>query len=71
VNYVCHVVKFHLARFKLIQISVKLSDMSNTCLLLSFHSNATSLCCYENYEDDIDYFVVKACFTFRNFYFGM
>jgi hypothetical protein len=40
----CRVVRFSLARSKLIQISVVLSDMSDTCLLLSFHSNGTSLC---------------------------
>jgi hypothetical protein len=56
---VCHVVRFSLARCKLIRISATLSDMSDTCLLLSFHSNATSFC-YVNHEDDIDYFVVKA-----------
>jgi hypothetical protein len=61
VNYVCHVVKFHLARFKLIQISVTLSYMTDTCSLQSFHRSATSLCSYENYDDDDDYLVVKAC----------
>jgi hypothetical protein len=36
-----------------------LLDVSDTCLLLSFYSNATSFC-YVKYEDDVDYFVVKA-----------
>jgi hypothetical protein len=56
----CCVVRFFFARCKLIRISTTLSDMSDTCSLLSFHSNSTSLCCYVNIEDDIDYFVVKA-----------
>jgi hypothetical protein len=43
---------FSLIRCKLIRIAVTLSDMSDTYLLLSFHSNATSLCCYEN-DDDV------------------
>jgi hypothetical protein len=30
-------------------------------LLQSFHSNGTSLCCYENYDEIVDYFEVKAC----------
>jgi hypothetical protein len=34
---------FFLVRCKLIQISVTLSVMSDTCWLLSFRSNATSL----------------------------
>jgi hypothetical protein len=56
---VCHVVRFSLARRKLIRISMTLSDVSVTCLLLSLRSNASSLCCYVNYEDDVDYFLVK------------
>jgi hypothetical protein len=40
-----------------IRITVTLSDMSDSCLLQSFSSNSTSLCCYENYMDDVDYFV--------------
>jgi hypothetical protein len=43
ITHVCHVVKFYLARFKLIQISATLSDMSDTCLLQSFRRSATSL----------------------------
>jgi hypothetical protein len=57
---VCHVVRFSLARCKLIRISMTLSDVSITCLLLSLRSNASSLYCYVNYEDDVDYFLVKA-----------
>jgi hypothetical protein len=34
--------------------------MGDGLIAMFKHSNATSLCCYENYEDDIDYFVVKA-----------
>jgi hypothetical protein len=38
----CHVVS--LARCKLIRVAVTLSDMSDTCSLSSFRSNATSFC---------------------------
>jgi hypothetical protein len=44
--------------FKLIRTTTTLLDMSDSCLLQSFNSNSTSLCCYENYIDDVDYFVV-------------
>jgi hypothetical protein len=49
-----------LVRLKMVHISVALSDMSDSCLLQSFRSNSASYCCYENYVDDVDYFVVKA-----------
>jgi hypothetical protein len=61
VIHVCHVVRFHLAIFKLIRISVTLSNMSDTCSLQSFRRSATSLCLYENYDNDVDYLIVKAC----------
>jgi hypothetical protein len=57
----CRIVRwFTLQGLKLIQISVILSDMSDSCLLQSFRSNSTSLCCYENYMDGVDYFIVMA-----------
>jgi hypothetical protein len=46
---VCHIVRFSLSRCKLIQISVTLSDMSDTCSLLSFRSNAILLYYYDNF----------------------
>jgi hypothetical protein len=54
----CQVV--NLARFEWARVSSTLSDMSDSYLLQSFHSNSTSLCCYENFMDDVDYFVVMA-----------
>jgi hypothetical protein len=51
----------YLARFILILISATPSAMGDACSLQSFCSNGTSLCSYENYDDDVDYFVVKAC----------
>jgi hypothetical protein len=57
----CHFVRWlSLQGLKLIQIAVRLSNMSGSFLLQSFSSNSTSLCCYENYMDDVDYFVVMA-----------
>jgi hypothetical protein len=44
-----------LVRCKLIRIAM--SQMSDSCLLLSFHSNSTSIMFNLAYEDDIDYFV--------------
>jgi hypothetical protein len=60
-THVCRVVRFHLARFKLIRISATLSDMTDTCSLQSFHRSASSLWLYENCDDDVDHLVVKAC----------
>jgi hypothetical protein len=51
----------YLERFTFIRISMTPSDMGDACSLLSFRSNGTSLCCYENYDEIVDYFVVKAC----------
>jgi hypothetical protein len=42
----------------LIQISALPSDMGNTCPLQSFHSNSTSLCCFDNFINFDDYFIV-------------
>jgi hypothetical protein len=36
------------------------SDMGNTCLLQSFRSNSTLLCCYDNFINVDGYFVVMA-----------
>jgi hypothetical protein len=48
-----------LASCILIRISLTPSDMGDGLIAIFKHSNATSFC-YVNYEDDIDYFVVKA-----------
>jgi hypothetical protein len=37
------------------------SDMGEACLLCSDIVMELHYCRYENYEDDVDYFVVKAC----------
>jgi hypothetical protein len=42
----------------MVQMFVTLSYMNDSCLLRSFHSNSTSLYCYENYMDENGYFVV-------------
>jgi hypothetical protein len=44
----------------LIQITVIPSDMGNTCSLQSFHSNSTSLCCYDNFMNVDGYSIVMA-----------
>jgi hypothetical protein len=49
---------FPLQGFVLIQISMIPLDMGNTCPLQSFHSNYTSLCCYDNFINVDEYFVV-------------
>jgi hypothetical protein len=36
------------------------SNMGDGLIVVYKCSNATSLYCYKNYEDDIDYIVVKA-----------
>jgi hypothetical protein len=61
VSLECCVVRWiPLQGLKFVQIVVTLSDMSDSCLLQSFCSNSTSLSCYENLMDDVDYFVVMA-----------
>jgi hypothetical protein len=57
--YVCRVVRFSLARCILIRISVIPSDMGDGSFAVFKRSNPTSLCCYESYEDDVDYFIVN------------
>ncbi len=47
-----------LAMCKLIRISVTPSKMGDGLTAVFKHSNSTPLCCYENFMDDIDYFVV-------------
>jgi hypothetical protein len=54
----CHVISH--AMCILIQISATPSDMGETCSLCSNVVMELHYGCYENYEDDIDYFVVKA-----------
>jgi hypothetical protein len=49
-----------LTRYILIRISATPSDMGDDLIAVFKHSNVTSLFCYENYEDNIDYLVVKA-----------
>jgi hypothetical protein len=46
-----------LARCKFIQITATLSEMIDSCLLLSFRSNSTSIMFNLAYEDDVDYFI--------------
>jgi hypothetical protein len=55
---VCHVVRFYVARSKLVRIFVKLSDMSDTYPLQSFNSNSTFIMLYLYHEMDVDYLVV-------------
>jgi hypothetical protein len=50
----CRVIRFSLARCKLIRISMTLSDISDTCLLLSFCSNSTFIMLYLYREMDVD-----------------
>jgi hypothetical protein len=60
-NHVCRVIKFYpLQGVLLIRISATLLNMGDDLIAVFKCSNATSLCCYVNYEDDIDYFIVKA-----------
>jgi hypothetical protein len=47
-------------RFGLARVSTTLLDMSVSFLLQSFSSNSTSLSCYENFMDDVHYFLVMA-----------
>jgi hypothetical protein len=55
----CHVVRFYpLKGYKLVQISATPSKMGDGLTAVFKHSNSTPLCCYENFMDDIDYFVV-------------
>jgi hypothetical protein len=49
-----------LARCILIRIFTTLSDMSDGLITEFKRSNLTPLCCYENYMDVDDYFVVMA-----------
>jgi hypothetical protein len=56
---VCRVVMFSLAWCILIRISATPSDMGDGWIAVSKCSNGTSLSCYSNYDDDVDYFVVK------------
>jgi hypothetical protein len=61
VNHVCHVFRlFSLQGCILIRIFVAPLDIGDGLIAIFKCSNATSLCCYMNYENDIDYFVVKA-----------
>jgi hypothetical protein len=48
----------YLARFKVAQVIVTLSDMSDSCLLLSTHSNSIFIMLYLFHEMDVDYLVV-------------
>jgi hypothetical protein len=54
-------VRFSLVRCILIRISVTPLDMSDGLIAVSKRSNGTSLCCYVNYDDDVDYFILKTC----------
>jgi hypothetical protein len=47
-----------LARFKLTWVAMTLSNMSDSCLLLSFRSNSTFIMLYMYHEMDVDYLVV-------------
>jgi hypothetical protein len=47
----------YLARFKLAQVSVTLSGMSDTFPLQSFSSNSTFIILYLDHEMDVDYLV--------------
>jgi hypothetical protein len=47
----------YLARFKLALVSVTLSDMSDTCSLLSFRNNSTFIMLPMYLEMDVGYFV--------------
>jgi hypothetical protein len=58
-NNVYHVVRFYpLHGCKLVRIFVTPSEMGDGLITVFKHSNSTLLCCYENYMDDVDYFVV-------------
>jgi hypothetical protein len=48
----------YLARFKLAQVSVTLSDMSDSCPLQSFSNNSTFIMLYLYHEVDADFLVV-------------
>jgi hypothetical protein len=56
----CHVARFSLTRCILIRISMTPSNMGDGLITVSKRSYGTSLCCHENYEDGIDYFVNNA-----------
>jgi hypothetical protein len=63
---VCRVVRFFLARCKLIRISATLSYMRDTCLLLSFRSNSTFIMLYLCHEMDVDYLVVHEMINIKS-----
>jgi hypothetical protein len=51
VTHVCRIVRlFPLQGCELTQVSVKPSNMGDTCLLLSFRRSAFHLCSYEIYD---------------------
>jgi hypothetical protein len=57
----CRVVRWlPLQGCKLARVSATLLNMSESCLLQSFRSNSTSYYCYDNYMDDVGYFIVMA-----------
>jgi hypothetical protein len=53
----CHVIT--LQGLKLARITVKPSDMGDTCLLQSFNSNFTFIMLYLCHKMDVDYLVVE------------
>jgi hypothetical protein len=49
---------YYLLRFKLTRVAATLSDMSDSCLLLSFRSNSTFIMLYLYHEMNVEYLVV-------------